>query len=108
MQCSFDTILSRSWIELFGWRPRLLIGRSSIACCPSAVARIRRAIYTLRPSYPRSGPADEWNRPRLNQTRYETGGRDGTVTGTSIGDDGAMSGVRGWVGMDSASHSTSP
>ena len=31
-------------MELFGCRPRLLIGRSSIACCPSAVARIKRAI----------------------------------------------------------------
>ena len=44
MQCSFETILSRSWIELLGWLPRLFAGRRSIACGPSAVARISRAI----------------------------------------------------------------
>ncbi len=35
---------------LFGCRPRLLMGRSSIACCPSAVARISRGMR--HPSQP--------------------------------------------------------
>src|SRR5262245_59304460 len=44
MQCSLDTILSKSWIELFGYRPKEFTGRRSIACWPSAVCRIKRAI----------------------------------------------------------------
>ncbi len=44
MQCSLLTILSRSWIVLFGWRPSVLCGRRSTDWVPSAVARMMRAM----------------------------------------------------------------
>ncbi len=50
VQCSFrdDLVEELDRKELLGWRPREFTGRRSIACWPSAVCRIRRAIGATR------------------------------------------------------------